>query len=373
MSFFKKGAEGRKENERYEAAAKKRAEDQKNTPREFFLPLGGKSRIMFLDDPDFFLKRHGVKINGRWDSLTCIEDIDDCPACLSGNNNRMVLACTILTMTEYVSKQSGKKYKYMKNLLVVGGDAKTHLLSMLQKRKTLKHAIVEVSRGTQAKSPAIGAYDYEGKLPKEQWDKFLQVLPQYIKANTEQDIPVMKYLAPYDYEKVFAPLPKGEIARMFGMTDTKAYGSDDDFHCDTDLDTTSLDTGSTEEDSIDEFSAEASDESPFGATSLDAELGTSAESEESVEYDIETLRAKAISFGMRKPVAAKKPAEELKKFIAENETPEDDEEDSESLEDKTDEELSAILTGFGMSKKKILLMDREAMIEAITDLRAEED
>lgn len=34
MSFFKKGAEVG-ENERYEAAAKKRAEDQKNTPREF--------------------------------------------------------------------------------------------------------------------------------------------------------------------------------------------------------------------------------------------------------------------------------------------------------------------------------------------------
>lgn len=384
MSFFKRGAEGAKANAQFEAAAKARAEQLKNTPREFYLKLGQKARIMFLDDPDFFFKRHTTKVNGKFDSVTCMEEENDCPACMSGNIPAMVIACTILTMDGY-KHTNGKEYKYQKQLLVVRGDAKTHLLDMLKKRKSLKNCIVEVSRGTQQKSPSIGAYDFEGKLPKEKFDKLIQILPKFIKSNTEQDIPVSKYLAPYDYEKVFSPLPKEQLAKMFGMANVESYGASDDFSCTDDLDTSTTD--------IDDLDTEISADLDIDAD-LDSDLDSTPEldtsdvevpfddavlKKDTSEYedlDDDELLEKMVELGCRKLVAQKmkRPArlEWIADTIAEMKEEVGDP-DGDGLEERTEKELSKILKEeFSIPSKKILQMEKEDMIEAIREMRAGE-
>lgn len=317
MSFFKRGAEGAKAAAQYEAAQKARIEQMKSKPRELWLKNGQKTRVMFLDDPDFYLKRHTVKVNGKWDTVTCLDDEGTCPGCISGSIASMCVACTVLTMEGYKA-QSGKEYKYQKQLLIVKGDAMTHLFSMLRKRGTLKYAVVELSRGTQAKSPAIGAYDYEGKFSPEKFENFKKALPAFIKINTEKDIPVSQYLQPFDYEKVLAPLPMEQMAKLFGVS-TESYGASDEFSC---ADAMGDDFNEYEAEEFnasdtDTFDTSGSDydESPFGDNSDNAPSDDS-DSKFSGMSDSE-LVSEMVQLGCRKTAAEKMSREDKLAWITE--------------------------------------------------------
>lgn len=368
-SFFKRGAEGRAASEKHEAAVKAKIELKKNTPWELKMNRGESLKLLFLDSPEtlFYVKRHSIKVRNSYEKITCIEDmgIGECPGCTVGTPSYCV-ACTVITLGEQ-SDKNGNKYIYQKRLLVVSGDSKAHLEKLIDKRKSLKYCIVEVSRGTGEKSQVVGAYDFEGKISREGFERLKENI---VKAKINGDTPISEYLSPYDYEKAFAPLPLADLRKMFGLTETpNSYGAgQDDFSSNDFLDDspTNDEVSPFAEDTI---KTEDSSEYPTDITDDISDLEDDITSEYT-NLDEKAMLALMIGRGCVPKAAKKMTTAERIAWLESNtdnasEDDDDNCENSKAYEDMSEKELSGLLEDKGLSKKKILQMDKEDMVEAI--------
>ena len=366
-SFFRKGDAGRKASQKHDEKMQKLAEERKNKPREFWMKKGERRTVLFLDDPEFYFCRHSVKTKNGFDNLTCVEDMDigDCPLCVTSSDKiggqQYVVACTVLTL-DVVEGKDGKKYIYQKQPLVLGGDAKTYLLNMLDKRKSVKLCKVELSRGTGQKSPKVGAFDFEGKISKEGYEKIKAAI---VKNQINGDTPIADYLKPFDYELIFKPLTIDELKKIAGTDTASSFGDgEDDFSSAEDLD---VETEATD------------DESPFGDDDETTEREDTTEPDEDNEVEADgtpydDMSDKEILAAMIEAECPVKKAKAMSReeriaWLVENAGASDDTE--ENIEDLSDEELEAKLLEAGVSKKKLLRMEREDMIEALKELTEE--
>ena len=367
-SFFKTGAAGRQESEKFEAQQKARVEHLKNMPREFWMSRGETQKVLFLDDPDFYVKRHSIKIRNSYEKITCIEDmgVGECPGC-SQKSPAYCVACTIITLTP-VKDNKGNTYVYQKRFLCVSGDSKKYLEKLRDKKGSLKYCIVELSRGTAENSPAVGAYDFEGKISKDGYEKLQKSI---IAAKINGDTPIAEYFKPFDYTKVFAPLPIDDMHKMFGTSPSASYGANmDDFS-----------TSSTND--LLESSNDL-DESPFGETKKEEkeeapEVGgygageddltdSPEESNPFASLSDKEILTKMLELGCTIKAAKKMTREERETWLVENSTESTD--GDVSLDELDEDALANMLREYGLPDKNIAGMDKEDMIEAIREFQS---
>jgi len=216
-SWFQKGKDGWERSKDEDAAAKKRREEQGIW--RFRLKSDSSAKITFLDSPAFFFYEHTLQVRGRWTQVTCIKEMDTCPICeRDGKPPSYVVAGTIINHAEYKTRK-GEKIKNQKQLFVAKGRARQGLMRQIERRDDdLKFCAYEMARGGGDTECSTGE-DYE----------FLKRLTaKQIKGFVPKDEDAKKWLAPFDYSKLFEPQSAEELARMIGAA-TPVGGADDSY------------------------------------------------------------------------------------------------------------------------------------------------
>jgi hypothetical protein len=211
--WYRKGEEGRKKSEQVDKEQKQRRSRQRG-PIRFWQDNDQSCKALFLDNPDFFFHEHNLRIDGRWFNYeTCLKERDTCPPCENGETSSYVVAGTCIAFKPWEDGE-GNKHKIQKMLFVAKGKARQNLLRQIGYREgDLSMSLYEVARGSSATEANTGEdFEFLRKLTDTQ---LRSVIP-------EGDIPkeykgdVDKFLAPFDYEKVFAPKTAKALRELVG-------------------------------------------------------------------------------------------------------------------------------------------------------------
>ena len=207
-SWYKTGEEGWDKAKKEDAAAKRRREESRD-PRKnrFWLENDSAAKITWLDTPQFFLHEHNLKIDGHWGNFeTCLKDFDTCPLCESGLNSSYIVAGTIISHKVWVDK-AGNRHANEKQLFVAKGRARQRLLRQIGLRDgDLTGCVFEMARGSGATECASGEdFEYIGRITKA---KLKKLVP---KGATGKE-----FLAPLNYEEIFAPKTAEELRQIVG-------------------------------------------------------------------------------------------------------------------------------------------------------------
>ena len=126
-AWFQKGEAGRKQAESEDAAAEARRK-ARSGPQRFYLKNDTSAKSTFLDNPDFFLHEHNLKINGKfYNYFTCLKDIDTCPICDDGDQPSYIVVATIIDHRKFTKE--GKEYVNEKKLIVFKGRARQRIMN----------------------------------------------------------------------------------------------------------------------------------------------------------------------------------------------------------------------------------------------------
>lgn len=208
-SWFAKGKEGAEKSKRLDEEAKVRRESQ--GPRRFWLENDSSAHFTLLDTPAFFCHEHNLKLGGKFHNyFTCIQEIDTCPICESGDNPSFVLVGTIINHKSFEGKD-GKVYKNQKQLIVFKAKAKEKILRQIEKKENLKFTIWEASRGSSSTECSTGEdFEYQGKWGEDKFE------PAKLKAMVPDKTDVKEWLSPFNYEEIFAPKDADELRKVVG-------------------------------------------------------------------------------------------------------------------------------------------------------------
>lgn len=214
--WYKTGNEGAEEGAKKDAQAKARADQREN--RRFRLKKDTAAKIIFLDTPTFFFSEHSLEIAGKYGNFfTCLNDFDECPLCLDGDNPRYVVAGTIIDTSSYEGSD-GKIYKNQKRFFVALGEARKNTLKQVAKRDGhLEYCLYEIARGSAMTDPNTGRdFDFIKKANRASVAKLIaNYWTKEGKEFTTKD--VEKFLTPFDYAKTFAPKSAVELRKLVGM------------------------------------------------------------------------------------------------------------------------------------------------------------
>ena len=159
-------------------------------PFRFWLERSGKANIIFLSDGSDVpcIWEHQVKLRKKgkddWNNyFTCLEASQGtCPLCAYAEEYDMfwkqqVQLFTIIDLTPYVSKKTGKSVPYSRKILTAKRATSEILMrkyaGRIDEGQTLRGACFEVFRSSDQKSPSVGTdFDFKrmidlSKLPKE--------------------------------------------------------------------------------------------------------------------------------------------------------------------------------------------------------------
>ena len=203
-SWYQKGKAGAKRAGEMDAAAQARR-DAKG-PLRFWLETSSEAKVTFLDNPQFFLSEHNLKLGGKWHNFfTCIQELDTCPLCESGDNPGYVVVGTVINHKTFTDRD-GKEHKNQKMLFVGKGKARQKLLKQIERREEdLKFCVYLMSRGPGSTECATGEdFEYLKRLTKTQ-------LKKLIPEGEKED-----WLEPFDYEKIFEPKSAEELRKIVG-------------------------------------------------------------------------------------------------------------------------------------------------------------
>lgn len=214
--WYKTGNDGVEEGAKKDAQAKARADQREN--RRFWQQKDASAKIIFIDTPAFFFSEHNLEISGHFGNFfTCLNDFDECPLCLDGDNPRYVVAGTIIDTSSYEGKD-GNVYKNQKKLFVALGEARKNTLKQAAKRDgDLSYCIYELSRGSATTDPNTGRdFEFIKKTSRASIGKWLAA--QWTKEGKEfKKSDIEKFLTPFDYAKIFAPKSAAELRKLVGM------------------------------------------------------------------------------------------------------------------------------------------------------------
>ena len=146
-TWYKKGKSGINAAKQAQAEAKTRRDNA--GPQRFWLKNDTAGKITFLDTPTFFCDEHNIEINGKYGNyVTCIKEMDTCPACEDGIKSSYILVGTIIDHRKWVGKDD-KVHIHEKKLFVAKGRAQERLIRQIELRDgDLKHHVYEVARGS---------------------------------------------------------------------------------------------------------------------------------------------------------------------------------------------------------------------------------
>lgn len=207
--WFQKGEEGKKRADAFDKETKERRKRGAGSWR-FRQDYDSAAKVVFLDNPEFFLSEHTVQKKNRtgktiYTQETCIRDFDTCPLCEEGDNPSYVVVATVLDLRKRKDNQ-GREHKVTRSLFVGKGMARQALMRQVERREgDLTLCAFEIARGTQNNEPATGSdFDYIKRLTKAQAKK---LIPQ------DQD---ETFLEPFDYEEILAPKSPKELRKLVG-------------------------------------------------------------------------------------------------------------------------------------------------------------
>ena len=213
-SWFQTGDDGVKMSDQKEKEQKLRYE--KRVPFKFKVPEGGSRKATVLDDPFFFLSLHSIKnTRGGFDDITCINDFDTCPICASGLYPSHALLVTIINH-EHEGKD-GKKYPHAKQLAMFKSGAKTKFLRTkkeLNDKSNIKSLVGCAFTFNRDKKKECSTGEDARFIRQFTPAQMLKMAPKSILDKGKAE--VLKYLQPYDYEKIFAPRTKEELSALIG-------------------------------------------------------------------------------------------------------------------------------------------------------------
>jgi hypothetical protein len=239
-SWFQTGKAGEKRSAQVDAEAQARRE--RTGPMRFYLKPGESAKVTFLDNPQFFLSEHNLKIgNSYYNFFTCLSDFDTCPICESGDSPSYIVVGTIINHKPWEDRD-GNEHKNQKMLFVAKGRARQRILKRIEQNDgDLKYCVLEMTRGTGQTECATGE-DFA----------FLKRLTaaQVKKLNTEGEDDWLKAV---DYEKVFEPKDPDELRKIVGgaaPVGADDSGSDDPESDDQDDSDAGDDDGGGEEDDL---------------------------------------------------------------------------------------------------------------------------
>ena len=163
VSFLKKGKDARKEAKRVDADRKARQDE--NAIRRFWVKRGGERRVTFLDgvlDNDGELEmvtyyEHNLYMNGHWRNFFVCAGTEEepCPICEEGKQPSMVAAFTVIDHTPYTDR-NGKEHGDQKMLLVAKRQTQQILEAIAVKRGGLAGVTFDIMRVDEDQSPAVG-------------------------------------------------------------------------------------------------------------------------------------------------------------------------------------------------------------------------
>jgi hypothetical protein len=208
--WFQEGAAGRKMAEQKAKEQKLRYESQ--LPWTFRVDVGARVPATFLDDAWFYLNIHDVQLPGDkfYTPVTCIQDVDTCPVCVSSKLSSYVLITTILNHSKYKTKK-GEELQHYKQLAMFKGTALTNLQYRREDLKgSIKFHCFKFARGKEKECRTGSDITYFKKFTPANMKLFI---PKDIISDTEK---AKDFLAPYNYEKLFAPKSIEELSAIAG-------------------------------------------------------------------------------------------------------------------------------------------------------------
>lgn len=212
MSWYKHGSTSEERKTAKEEAPAR-------TASRFWLNPEEEKRVIILDDEDFVLYEHHVKINGKWGNFfTCLkghDGADACPLCMSGNQRRWTSFITVIDCTGFIGKD-GKRIQYRRSLFPMTPTIADRFSALRSKKTTLVNCLVDLKR-TSENAPRLGdIWDIVKEGVDVENDKKLRW-----KSNKDGK---MHSPEPFEYIKIFAPKTESELKALA----SGAYSGDND-------------------------------------------------------------------------------------------------------------------------------------------------
>lgn len=207
-SWYLKGSAGINRAKQEDEAAKMRREQAANKgPRRLWLKNDTSTKLTFLDNPQFFLYEHQLKIGGNFRNwFTCRKDIDSCPVCEAGDQPSYIVVASVINHREWADKE-GKTHKNEKQLAVFKSKARERILKRVEQCDgDLKGCVFEFSRGSQTTECSTGEdFVYLNKRLTE-----AQLLSLAPKGSDKS------WIEPFDYADMLQPRTIEELRKIAG-------------------------------------------------------------------------------------------------------------------------------------------------------------
>lgn len=208
--------EGSSKDDREKAAS----ETPNWMPFEFFLREGETKRIIIVDDTDFCLWRHSVKLGEKkFVQLTCRAGMDGgagCPLCAMGNNRRYYGFVTIIDTIGYKAANGEQKGKYMRYLFPMPNRDLERFIALRTKHTSLVGALIDVQRTSKDASRLGDMWDIVYADGKPVMGP--QILEDKKLAYKSKKDGKLYPPEPFDYRKIFEPKTEGEIKAILSNT-----------------------------------------------------------------------------------------------------------------------------------------------------------
>jgi hypothetical protein len=203
-TWFAKGKEGAERSKQVDAETQ--AKFEQSGIRRLWLENDTSAKFTFLDNPEFFMHEHNLKIGKSYHNyFTCIKDFDTCPLCESGDNPSYVVVGTIINHAKWKDKDE-VEHTNQKQLAVFRGRARQKILKQIEKREgDLTYCVYEASRGSISTECSTGEdFEFLKRLTKAQ---VKMLVPEGEKE---------EWIEPYNYEELFKPKPIAELRKLAG-------------------------------------------------------------------------------------------------------------------------------------------------------------
>lgn len=246
MSWYNQGFDGMAREEARQQASQ--------TPNRFWVPVGERREVVFVDDDPMSIYEHNPKLNGSWRNwMTCLKDIEDpCPACdiFQEKSRYYVGYLTCVDVTKWVDKK-GNAHQFELSFFAAKLGSMKKLKRKIEDAKEAERSfagsLYRSSRDTD-KEPSSGSeleyirpadmgklFDmvmYRGKKLSEMFDKAeqnpqtLEGLKKLFQLKFDANGKIIREIPAFNYMQCLHPKPRKELAAM--LKGAKPDDGDDD-------------------------------------------------------------------------------------------------------------------------------------------------
>ena len=216
------GAEGRGRIKKEQQKAKERSERRQalwSQPRRFWMPPNSEREIIILDREPWAFRYEHALMNAETEKrdffVPCIGENEDCPAChVDDREGAYVMYLSVLDLEPWTTR-AGELVEYSRRLFVVKARQqntyKRKYDALKEQGKTLRGCKVTLYRDDQ-KTPVTGnEVEWHGRAGE-------RTLEEYVNEYTnKKGKHIVEHLGqPFDYEKLFPPMSRDELANLVG-------------------------------------------------------------------------------------------------------------------------------------------------------------